>query len=68
MKIITMLISMVFANDSLKELNNKVLQESKLFWIEQFKVFEETGFTHEMIVGAKEIYFSSDFSQKMDGA
>lgn len=68
MKFITFLTSMIYANDSLKELNEQVLRESKLFWTDQFKVFEETGFTHDMIVGAKEIYFSSDFSEKMGGA
>ena len=42
-----------------------MLKESKKFWVDQFKVFEETGFTEEMIVGGKEVYFDKDFQDKM---
>ena len=34
---------------SLEEINDFVHQETKRFWIDQFKPFEEKGFTKEMI-------------------
>jgi hypothetical protein len=49
----------------LDELNDKAVKNSALFWTEQFSPFESTGFTKQMILGAKEIYFAEDFSQKM---
>ena len=41
--------------------------ESKKFWVDQFQPFEETGFTKEMIVGGKEVYFKEDYGTKMAG-
>jgi hypothetical protein len=52
-------------SDELKKLNDKVFSDSKKMWTEQFAPFEESGFTEEMIVGAKDIYFSKDFASKM---
>ena len=52
-------------NQSREELNEIVHNESQKFLIDQFKPFEETGFTKEMILGGKDIYFAPDFAEKM---
>ena len=46
---------------SLEEINDFVHQETKRFWIDQFKPFEEKGFTKEMIDGAKSFYHSKEW-------
>ena len=51
--------------ESQEEINQQVFLNSKRFWVEQFQVFEEKGFTREMILGAKDIYFHKDFTDKM---
>ena len=41
--------------------NDQILEEASQWLVDQFKVFEEIGFTHENIVGAKDFYFSKHF-------
>ena len=41
-------------------------QHSKDFWIDQFKIFEKTGFTEQMMFKAKKEYFSNAFKSKMN--
>jgi len=53
---------------NIKELNQQVHTQSKLFWADQFKVFEENGITEEMILGAKKVYFAPDYADKMSGS
>ena len=54
-------------SEEMKKINEKVFEDTKKFYWEQFQPFEETGWTKEMIQGAKEIYFAKDFSEKMGG-
>ena len=59
MKFITFssLFSIIESKSNLDELRAKASQ----FWIDQFKPFEETGFTKDMILGAQDLYFSLEF-------
>lgn len=52
---------------TLDQINDEVLKASKPFWTEQFHHWEKTGFTKEMIDGAREFYFSKSFFEKGPG-
>ena len=64
-KIISALLISFVKNQNLQELNNQVFQESKKFWKDQFYPWEEKGWTHEMIVGAKKVFWDGNFINKM---
>ena len=37
-------------------------QKASHFWLKQFKPFEKTGFTREMMHEARDFYFSDEFN------
>ena len=41
-------------------------KQANQWFKDQFKPFEHTGFTKEMILGAQELYFSQQFYDKME--
>jgi hypothetical protein len=67
LRILVLLLVSLVSSKSLDEINEEVWLASKKYWTEQFSVFEENGFTEEMIEGGRKIYFRDDYSKKMNG-